>query len=329
MKEYYGHIEDVDIRLFKGLYSVNGMYLNMIDTTNKDTIPLLKINSVDMKVDWSTLFKGKILASVIIDKPEFIFENKKEVKEKVKEAADTLSVKEMLAGLIPFNINQFEILDGKIKYTDQNIEPALVLEVEKLHVLAKDLSNIQKSNKLLPSSLHASAIVYEGNFETQANFNLLKEHPTFDLKMDLQSINLVLLNDFFREYGKFDIKQGRFSIFAEFAAKNGAYEGYVKPFIKDFEVKQNEEEDGLLKKVWEKAVDVSMDILENRKSDNVASKIPVSGNFSSNNVSTWEAISQVLVNAFIEALKPTFENSINLKDVNTDKKDDKEKDEKK
>lgn len=322
MKEYYGHIEEIEIRLFKGLYSVNGMYLNLIDTTNNDTIPLLKISSVDMKVDWSTLFKGKILANVVVDKPELIFVNKKEVKEKVKEA-DTLSVKEMLASLIPFNINQFEILNGKIKYTDQNIEPALILEVDKLHVLAKDLSNVQKKDSLLPSSLNASAIVYEGTFETQANFNLMKEQPTFDLKMNLQNVNLVLLNDFIREYGKFDLKQGKFSIFAEFAAKSGAYEGYVKPFIKDFEVKQNDKEEGFLKKAWEKVVDVSMDILENKKSDNVASNIPVSGNFENNNVSVWEAISQVLVNAFIEALKPTFENNINIKDVTIPGKEEK------
>src|SRR5207344_136845 len=100
-----------------------------------------------------------------------------------------------------------------------------------------------------------NAEVYEGKFNMDMKLNPLADRPTFDLNARLDNTNLVLLNDFFKAYGKFDVNKGTFGLYKEVAAKEGAFKGYVKPVIKDLDVVGAEDQkDNILQKLWEEIV---------------------------------------------------------------------------
>jgi hypothetical protein len=145
--------------------------------------------------------------------------------------------------------------------------------------------------------------------------------PTFDLSAKFTDVNLALLNDVLQAYGNFDVKKGTFSLYTEFAAKNGSFGGYVKPTIKDLDVVQwNKEEGNLGQIIWETLIGSGLEIVQNQKTETLATKLPINGKFSDPNVNTWRAISFVLRNAFFNALRPTIDNTINLSTLKEDGK---------
>ena len=133
-------------------------------------------------------------------------------------------------------------------------------------------------------------------------------------------MDITAVNEFFKTYGIFEAKKGKFSVYAEFAGKEGDFGGYIKPFLTDFEVKKYKENDELKQRIWEILVGTVMKVLENPKTDQVATKIPMSGQFSDPDINIWKAIHYVLRNAFVQALRPSIENTIFVNKLEEDSK---------
>jgi hypothetical protein len=172
----------------------------------------------------------------------------------------------------------------------------------------------------------------------------LAERATFDMNAEVKNTNLVKLNDFLKAYANVDVNKGNFGLYTEFASLNGKYKGYVKPVIKDLDVLGPEDRsDKFFHKVWEGLVGSAAKILENRKKDQVATRIPIEGSFKGSQTNITEVIWELLRNAFIQALMPAIDHEINLSSVAADEgkddrgllkrifggKNDKEKDKKK
>jgi hypothetical protein len=286
-------------------------------------------------VQWSAIFKGAVVGEIYVTDPVLNFVKGKHKKEDVK--ADTADFRTTIDKLMPLTINHFEIENGQIHYIDKYSTPHVDIAMTNLQVKADNLSNVNDSAKLLPAKLIASGDVYNGRFDLNVDFNALEKQPTFDLNAGLKNIQMVSLNDFFKAYANFQLDQGNLGLYTEFAAKNGNFKGYVKPIIKDLKVKK---EGDFLDIVWENIVAGAATILENRKKDQVATKVPIEGRFDQPDTDLWTAINYVLRNAFVYALKPSIDNEINIgkvEQVNTDKtllqkifgKKDKDKDEEK
>ncbi|HRG37047.1 MAG TPA: DUF748 domain-containing protein [Bacteroidia bacterium] len=337
LKEYRGHVEDIDIALIRGAYQIIDIRIDKIDSvSNKvDTIPFFKSSQIDLSVQWSAIFKGAVVGEIYVTDPVLNFVKGKHKKEDVK--ADTADFRTTIDKLMPLTINHFEIENGQIHYIDKYSTPHVDIAMTNLQVKADNLSNVNDSAKLLPAKLIASGDVYNGRFDLNVDFNALEKQPTFDLNAGLKNIQMVSLNDFFKAYANFQLDQGNLGLYTEFAAKNGNFKGYVKPIIKDLKVKK---EGDFLDIVWENIVAGAATILENRKKDQVATKVPIEGRFDQPDTDLWTAINYVLRNAFVYALKPSIDNEINIgkiEQVNTDKtllqkifgKKDKDKDEEK
>jgi hypothetical protein len=106
-------------------------------------------------------------------------------------------------------------------------------------------------------------------------------------------------------------------LYTEFASKEGKYKGYVKPIIKDLDVVGPEDrKDAFLQKIWESVIGGAGTILKNPKKQQVATKVPIEGEFGKLPLNTPEAVWELLRNAFIQALMPDIDNQISLKSVN-------------
>ena len=68
---YYGEVEDINIALIRGAYVINGLYLNKADTGTQ--VPFIKLPQTDISVQWKSLFKGKIVAEIIMNGSEIIY----------------------------------------------------------------------------------------------------------------------------------------------------------------------------------------------------------------------------------------------------------------
>jgi len=321
MDGYYGHIEDVDISLFRGAYVINDIYLNKVDSASKEQTDFFKCANIDLSIEWSALFNGSIVGELAFDSPNLIFT--KDVVEISDVAQDTSTFKKLLDGFMPLKVNRVDVNNGQLNYVDNTTDPKVDVSLNDLEVVALNLTNVTEGDSVLPATITAHATVYEGTLDFNMKLDAMADYTTFDLNAELKNTNLALLNDFFKAYGKFDVTGGQFGLYTEMATKEGKFIGYVKPFIEDLDVIGEEDRnDAVLFRLWEHVVAVAGVVLQNQKTDQVATKVEIEGAFKNPKIKKLDAVWEVLRNAFIKALLPTVDNEITInsvKKVGTDK----------
>lgn len=317
LEGYYGHINDIDLALYRGAYQIDNIYINKVDTTSGKRIPFFDADLIDLSIEWDALFDGRVVGELAFQNPNLIFTKDKAEPEEVQK--DTTDFKDLLKNLMPLKVNRFEINNGAVHYKDETVKPVVDVKIDKFYVLAQNLSSVRDTS-LLPSTIDANGNVYEGTLDLKMRLDALADDPTFDLNAEIKNTNLVLFNDFFKAYGKLDVNKGTFGMYTEIAAKDRKFTGYVKPVINDLDVLGPEDrKDDLLKKMWEGLAGAVGQLLENPKKDQVATKIPIEGNFGETTIGTWYAITTVLKNAFIQALYPSLDYQISIGDVEAQK----------
>jgi len=322
MNGYYGHVDDIDLSLYRGAYIIHNIYLNKADSvTNKQT-EFFKSRNIDLSIEWGAIFHGSFVGKMVFESPVLIFTKNKTELSQVRK--DTPDFRKLLEHFMPLTVNRFEVNNGSIHYVDKTSSPKVDIFLKQTHILAINLSNVINDKVELPSTVTAQASVYEGTLNYNMKLNALAKNATFELNADLRNTNLVLLNDFLRAYGNFDVEKGNFSLYTEMAAKEGKFKGYVKPIIKDLQVLGPKDSiDTFSHKLWEYIVGAIGIIFKNQKEDQLATKIRIEGDFSNPQTYTLDAIFEVLRNAFIQALLPSIDHEININSVGKKQPEDK------
>ena len=314
MDGYYGEVQDIDIALIRGAYILDSLYINKIDSASREQTPFMAAGKIDLSVEWKALLRGRIVGELefvnpylnfIVDRTEF-FEVQK----------DTADFREILNSFMPLQINRFDITNGRLIYIDSTTQPLVHVQMDQIQVSALNLKSVRDSS-LLPASVRGTAHLYNGVMSMNMKLDPLAEKPLFDLNVSVEHTSLPKLNDFFKAYAKIDMNRGDFSMYTEIASKEGNFIGYVKPMIRELDVRGPEDrEDDFMNKVWENIVAAFGEILENPKADQVATKIPLEGTFEQANPDIWTSLVELLRNAFVRALYPAIEQQINLASLN-------------
>jgi hypothetical protein len=307
---YYGHVADLDISLYRGAYVIKDFYINISDTTTQRQTPFFSSSSVDISIEWRSLFKGQIVSELVAYSPLLRFTEGVAEPEQLEK--DTNDFRQILKMFTPVKVNRFEVYNGKIQYIDKSVTPEVDIFLDNAHVLATNLSNVEDTT-LLPATVTATADIYTGKMTFNMQINALANDPTYDMNAEIKGANLVLLNSFFKAYADFDVSQGIFDASLELAARERKYIGYIKPVIKDLKVVGPEDKkDSVLRKLWEGIIGVAADVLENPKTDQIGTKIPLVGNFDDRTIGTWYAVMATLRNGFVQAIYPTLDNQVNI-----------------
>ena len=307
---YFGHINDIDLSLYRGAYIVKDIYIDKVDSATQKQTTLFECPKVDISLAWAALFKGRIVTEMVLTSPILRFtENETELNDMEK---DTNDFRQMLRTFTPFKVDFIEVHDGKLAYLDNTVKPVVDVQLDQTYLLAKNLSNVVDTS-LLPASIKATANAYGGSVDFNLRLDALANDPTFDMNLELKNALLPKLNDFFKAYAKLDIHKGTFGMYMEMAAKDKKYIGYVKPFIADLDVTGPEDrKDSFFSKLWEGLVQVVGGILENNETDKIATKVPIVGEYGEQTIGTWYAIFAALRNGFVQALHPALDHQVNL-----------------
>lgn len=307
---YYGHVDALDLSLFRGGYIVKDIYIDKVDTLTQQQLPFFSADNIDISIEWKSLLKGQIVSELECHTALLRFTSNASEPEQLEN--DSNDFRLILKTFTPLKVNRFEVFDGKIQYIDPLASPAVDIFLDNAHVLANNLSNVEDTT-LLPATVVATADVYEGKMNFNMRINALANDPTYDLNAEIKNANLVKLNSFFKAYGDFDINKGVLDVYLELAAKDRKYIGYVKPVIQDLDVVGPEDrKDSVLRKFWEGIVGVAGDIAENPQTDNIVTKVPIAGEFGEQTIGIWYAVLSTVRNAFIQAIYPSLDHQVNI-----------------
>jgi len=316
---YRGHVEDIDVSLYRGAYTIKQIKLDK--TGGGIPVPFFNAQEIDLSIEWNALFNGRIVAEIEVEKPVLNF-----VSGPTKATSQTDIDNDwttVVDNLIPFKLNRFKINNGEVHYRDYHSSPKVDIKATNVEILAENLSNAKRVKNALPSPVTASASVYGAKATMDMKIDPLARNATFDMNTRLTTVDITKFNDFLKAYGNFDAEKGTISLYSEAAAKDKKITGYVKPVIKDLKVLSwKNDKENPVQLAWEAVVGAVSWLLTNHPKDQVATRADFTGSLDNPDFNTWSIVGQLLRNAFIEALYPSLENSVTLNSV--DKKEEKQ-----
>ncbi|WP_405414448.1 DUF748 domain-containing protein [Maribacter sp. Asnod1-A12] len=308
---YYGQVEDIDLSIIRGAYTINGMYLNMVEANTE--IPFLDFKKTDISIEWNALFHGRIVSEIEMTEPTiiYVFEDQQQ---DTTDQADVEDWTKALTDLVPIDINRLTIEKGKFAFLQLQADPNIDLNLYDVQLSATNLRNVVEKTRTLPSNIHATATsIGNGNVLLDGNMNLVKEIPDMDINFSLEDANAKALNDFTNYYAGIDFDEGSFDLFGELAIADGYMKGSFKPILKN--AKLIGKDDGFIKTLWEGFVGFFKFILKNHKEDTLATKIPVEGDLNNVKTKIWPTVTRIFRNAWVQAYKEITDDDLNYKDA--------------
>jgi hypothetical protein len=144
------------------------------------------------------------------------------------------------------------------------------------------------------------------------SFRPEQKGPDFDVDIKIENTDMKAMNDILRAYGKFDVVSGNFSFYSELRVKNGYLNGYVKPLFKDVKAYDPEQDRDktFVRRLYERIISGVSKIMKNVPRKEVATKVDISGPLETAHPKTWQAVANLIRNAFFKAILPGFEHQV-------------------
>jgi hypothetical protein len=308
--EYAGRVEDIDLSVIRGAYQLEGIEIDK--TTGETREPYFAAKRIDFSLAWRDLFRGRFVGDFVLDTGSLTIVNGPTEESSQKEVDRRWQ--DVIEDIFPIEITRLEIKDSMIRFIDRDADPKVDIELRGLELVAKGLRN-RPSDKRgpLPADIELKAkTIGTGDLRLFGGLDLLADQPRFKLNLELVNVDLTALNDFLLAYGNVDVSQGDFQLFIEMAAADGRYEGYIKPFLdnldfKDVEANKNK---NIRERLWERLVSGLSTLVKNKPRDQVATRIPFSGEFGQTDVGILATIGNLLRHGFGRALSERLEGQV-------------------
>lgn len=293
---YRGKIGGFNLSALRKRIVLNNVIVEKVNAESKQSSAFVSLADVQLTYSWKALWKGELVFDMEIIQPSIVF-----TQNRLKQLED---LKFDLN--FPVTIRSIQVAEGTFDYIDATKTPIAALGAEHITFTLTNPENLPLWQAHYTASV--SADICEGRLNGDLKINLDHLRPNFDLNFSIRGLNLVCLNGFFLNYANFDVNKGQLDLFIEAEAKMGEFGGYIKPIIRDLDVLGKEDKGkGLANQVWQGILGFVAEVLENQRHDQIASKIPFSGTFKNPKVNVGYAVLEVLVNAFVKAVSPSFD----------------------
>lgn len=307
MGDYHGQIDDVDLHLWRGAYSINGLRISK--RVDKIPVPFLTAPRTDLSVSWHALLHGGVVATVEFQGPELNFVDNRG---QATQSGKGVDWRQQLEGLMPIRLDEVLVKNGIVHFHNFSTQPKVDLKATEVEARVLNLTNVRDTGKR-PADLKLTAqVLDQAPLETDINFDPLGSLEDFDLKLKISNIELKRLNEFLQAYAKLDVESGNGDFVMELEAHDGQLDGYAKPLFQNVQVfswKHDLEQQGdnPLQALWESIAGGIENLFKNQTEDQFATRIEIQGSTEDAQTNTWQAIVAILHNAFVEAFRPQFE----------------------
>jgi hypothetical protein len=212
-----------------------------------------------------------------------------------------------IKALIPWRVNRVVILNGDIHFLDFHANPQVDLELNKLNVVAANMSNSKKLKVPLPATIKITAKpLLTGDFEMNLAVNFDERYATFTQDFRMEHVPAVGANSALEKYLKVRVSGGEIGLYSQLTGDKGVYHGYVKPFFSHLEFAPKPSDEGNVGAVWSGVLNTVKGLFENDKHV-VATQTEISGRVDQPKIDALSALGGVLWNAYIQSLRPGFD----------------------
>ncbi|MGI8437112.1 MAG: DUF748 domain-containing protein [Chthoniobacterales bacterium] len=314
---YRGHVTDVDIHLWRGAYTIK--QTEIVKTDGDVPVPLFAAPVIDLSIQWTELFHGALVGEINFERPLLNFVNSK------NPANTQVGVDkpwtEKIRELFPVKFNRFTARNGEVHYCDFSRNPKVDVVIDRVDVVASNLTNSLKLSKTLHADLEIKGRpLREGSLAANINLDPYAAKPTFIMKTEVNGLPLTKLNDFAKAYASITFEGGTLRVATELESDEGKFRGYVEPVFDHMSIfDPGHDSDNPLDFIWQGIVGGLTRIIRNHPKDRFGTRVPVSGSFDNPSPAVLDTVFNVFRNAFIKAFEGKLGNEkIELEKVQQD-----------
>jgi hypothetical protein len=306
---YRGHVGNVSIHLWRGAYSLNG--ISIFRENGKEEDPFFAAKYIDFSLAWRDLIHGKIVSDILIDHPEMTIVQGPTPETSQKDTDRRWQ--SVIEDIFPIDIQHFEITHGMVRYIDDTRKPRVDVFVKNMEAVATGLRNRPDETKEeFPAKIQVQGdSLGAGKLSLLVDAEPLAARPHFHLSLKVEKLNLPALNESLKSIANVDVGRGIFDLVVEMGGRDGAFEGYVKPFFSDLDFHNIEDKNKSIgSRLWERVVAGVAWLVKNKPRNQVATRIPFQGEFGDSQVGLWATVRNLFHHGFIRAFNPVVEGSI-------------------
>lgn len=301
LEGYSGSVQDIDVHLWRSAYQIHGM--DIFKTKANIPTPFVSVRTADLSLQWRALLEGAVVAEIDLYDADLTFA--------VGSGGQTQGTEDagwarFVDALSPLEINRFTVTGGKVSFKDFSVAGTADLFIDDIALRVDNLKAVHDKTLALPSPVHlAGKSIGGGRVNADGYMNILKDVPDFDYDISLEGANLMAMNDFARSRAGVDFEAGVLDMYAEVAARDGVVTGYVKPVARGVEMVDITSDGDPLSIAWQSLVSLFAELFENQSEDQLATRIPITGNLNAPDTDTWSALVGIFRNTFEAYIRDT------------------------
>jgi hypothetical protein len=309
MGDYHGHLESVDLQLWRGAYTIHDLLIRK--KAENVPVPFLKAPRTDISLSWREIFRGSIVGDVDFEGPELNFVDG--LGSANGQTGRGVDWREVLEGLVPIKLNEVRVRDGTVAFRAFRSTPPVNVSATALSASVTNLTNVRGTDGRRVANFVATAkVLGDAPLESKASFDPIGTLDDFVFDLRVLRIDVTRLNPVLQAYARLDVTSGRGDFVMELEAKDGVLSGYAKPLFQNLKVLSWKQD---LKKTkgnplllaWEAVAAGLIAVFKNQPADQFATRIPIHGNLKDPKLNRWDALVAILRNAFQAAFRPQFE----------------------
>ena len=295
-----GNVGTVSINPLEGIYTVGDIDLSY--TGDATDIPVIKIRSAVLNLDWKTLFSGVLSGDMKIIKPDFrTIQKSPPQKEKAPEGPPLAKT---FKKLIPSQVELIRITDGDLRMLDQTQPAPLEIDITQINGDIRNLTNTRKlSDNLFASANIIGTVLESGKLSLKLKFAPAAEDLYFTLKSEIKGIRLLKLNSFLSDLAGITFEGGTLNIDMNLDAKNGFIRGFIETVCQNVSFSDPENEGGILERLKEGISDLVGEIIEDEE-ERVVTRIPVKMKVQGTEPDVLFTVMLLLQQALVDAIIP-------------------------
>jgi hypothetical protein len=301
---YGGQVDKVSLQLWRGAYRLD--HIRIVRSSGRIREPFFAAKEIDFSIAWRELIHRRLVSDIYVADGHLVF--LRGPTEETSQMTADRRWQDVINAIFPIDITHLVINGGIIEYIDTTREPRVDIAVRDLKVIATGLRNRRaEEGQEFPASIDLSGRTFgDGDLRLYAKLEPLADQPHLQLALELKKVSLPALNDLMKAYAGVDVSRGQFELFGQMAMQKGHYEGYVKPFLERVEFKAVDDKD-LGERIKKDVLSALAELFKNRDTNQIATRIPFSGDAKNMDVGTLRTILNGLHHGFVKALPQAFE----------------------
>lgn len=307
LKGFKASFSDVAVSVFPPRYTISR--LKIVDDPARDwSDPLFYADRMTTSVAWRRLLHGDLVFDHRIDAPKVaIIQRSRNAESDESGAGKAKKLPDLLNEAPAVKLDRIAIKDGEVLFVDLTRENRPRFWVHDIEFAAENIATRSALSEGRSTVISGRAVVQKsGKLTLFASADPFAKGLTFAGRAGLQGLRVEDLYDVIEPATKLQATDGTFDCFVEFAARNGALSGGVKPMLKNVEIAATSGNIFNRFKAWiaDSTLELFSDDVPGR--DAVATTIPIKGDVKNPQTQLLPTVLGVVRNGFVQGLQSGF-----------------------